>query len=241
MITNRCQTTCDRDGQLDDSRKGVGIPGEATYAAELSGFDRDALLRTGAVVHLAPARAGDEGPIGDFYRRLDDPSSFSRFFGVRREIPFSELHELTTAPPQRCVAILAWIDGDVVGVGEFHATDRPGEAEVAFAVVAAHQHEGIATLLLEDLAVIAAAVGFRRLTAVSLPTNKAMQLVFRTAGLSEQHHLGDGEATHALELTTLDGLRTASMDRATVALQAAAGDEHHGGPRPCGSGVAPLR
>jgi hypothetical protein len=31
------------------------------------------------------------------------------------------------------VAILAWIGGEVVGVGEFHATADPADAEVAFA------------------------------------------------------------------------------------------------------------
>jgi GNAT superfamily N-acetyltransferase len=214
---------------------------DGSRPADLSAFDREAILRTGAAVHLAPARAGDEEPIARFYRRLDDSSTFSRFFGIRRDIPFTELHELTAAPPTRCVAVLAWIDGEVAGIGEFHATDQPDEAEVAFAVVDAHQHEGIATLLLEDLAVIAEDVGFRRLIAVTLPSNGAMQLVFRTAGLDERHQLANGEVSYAMDLSSLDGLRSGAAARATTAGSGS-------GPRPpnrqtlaAGPSLVPLR
>jgi GNAT superfamily N-acetyltransferase len=202
------------DGPMFDA---IVVGFDGSRPADLSAFDREAILRTGAAVHLAPARAGDEDPIAEFYRRLDDSSNFNRFFGIRRDIPFPELHELTAAPPTRCVAVLAWIDGEVAGIGEFHATDEPDEAEVAFAVVAAHQHEGIATLLLEDLAVIAEHIGFLRLIAVTLPSNGAMQLVFRTAGLSEQHQLANGEVSYAMDLSSLAGLRAGAEARAATA------------------------
>ena len=55
---------------------------DTTATIDLSAFDRDAVLRTGAIVHLAPARPGDEDAIGGFYRGLDDTSNFNRSLSV---------------------------------------------------------------------------------------------------------------------------------------------------------------
>jgi RimJ/RimL family protein N-acetyltransferase len=183
-------------------------------ACDLNRLERDAFLLTGDRVHLAPAQPGDEDRIADFYRRLSDVASYFRFFTVRHAIPHAELETLTS-DPAHCLAILATVDDVLIGVGEYHveASDHD-EAEIAFAVGDHFQHQGVATLILEDLAVIAKHMGLRRLVAHTLVSNEAMKLVLRTIGLAESHRYEDGVVTFTLDLAELDGLVAAAALRA---------------------------
>ena len=120
---------------------------------------------------------------------------------MRTTIPDDELQRSTIHDVQRQVTLVAESDGAILGVGEYHAGRRGEEVEVAFAVADAHHHEGVATILLEDLALIAQAAGFRRLVAETLPTNMAMQGVFRTVGLVYRSWFEDGTMRVELDLT----------------------------------------
>ena len=124
----------------------------ATTASLLAPFERDVLLATGRAVRVRPAKPRDIERLRSFYQQLDDTSTYSRFFGLRPFIPDDELQRATVQDVDRQVTLIAESDGSIIGVGEYHA--RPGgvEAEVAFAVADAHHHEGVATVLLEDLA-----------------------------------------------------------------------------------------
>ncbi len=89
-----------------------------------------------------------------------------------------------------------------VAVARAHyARDENGDAEVRFDVEAAFQHLGIGTLLLEDLAVIALAAGFSRLTAVMEPDNEAMRTVFESVGLTTRFWSEGSQVRAELELT----------------------------------------
>ena len=105
------------------------------------------------------------------------------------------------------MTLVAEAAGVLVGVGEYHASPGAEDAEVAFAVADAHHHEGIATVLLEDLALIAQAAGFRRLVAETLPANAAMLGVFRTVGLVNRVWFEDGVVQVELDLTADDLLQ----------------------------------
>ena len=125
---------------------------------------------------------GDVERLRSFYQQLDDTSTYSRFFGLRSVIPDDELQRATVQDVHQQVTLVAESDGPIIGVGEYHA--RPGrvEAEVAFAVADAHHHEGVATVLLEDLALIARAAGFRRLVADTLPGTRRCSGCSRRSG-----------------------------------------------------------
>lgn len=187
-------------------------------AGDLHQFERDALLSTGEPVHLAPARRGDETRITDFYRALSDTSTYFRFFTMRRSIPLAELLALTNDSTGRCVAILASTSERLVGIGELHVIESGEDAEIAFAVCDDFQHRGVATLLLEDLAVIGRHMGLSHLIAHTLAANEQMKLVLRTAGLSESHTYEDGVVTFSLDLARLEGLAAAAATRADSAL-----------------------
>lgn len=187
-------------------------------AVDIRAFDHDALLANGGPVHIRPARADDQHRIGDFYHQLSDTSNYFRFFGIRRSIPEPELHALATPALPATMTLLASIGDELVGIGEFHRRQDSDDAELAFAVRDDHQHEGIATLLLEDLAVIANHVGLRRLTAVTLSSNEKMKVVFRTAGLDEHHRFDDGVVEFTIDVEHLDGLREQTKCRHEAAL-----------------------
>ena len=69
---------------------------------------------------------------------------------------------------------------------------EPAEAEVAFAVADDQQRRGLATLLLEHLAVIARANGIATFWADTLPGNSKMLRVFADAGWLAESHFEDG-------------------------------------------------
>jgi GNAT superfamily N-acetyltransferase len=164
------------------------MPGGAGISTDslLAPFERDVLLATGRSIRIRPTRPTDVEGLRSFYDELGPDSMYLRFFGQRSSIPDNELQRATVNDVDRHVALVAEFEGAIVGVGEYHAQPSRADAEVAFAVADAHHHEGIATVLLEDLAMIAKAAGIRRLVADTLPNNTAMQTVFRTVGLAHR-------------------------------------------------------
>jgi len=167
----------------------------------LDAFERDVLLATGRAVRIRAADPSDVGSLRSFYDGLTDESRHLRFFGVRSHIPERELVAATVQSPSQHVTLLVHDSGEIIGVGEYFGNDDGTAAEVAFAVTDRHHHEGVATLLLEDLATIARAAGFRHLVAETLPDNAAMRRVFRSVGLVSREWFEDGVVRVQLDLT----------------------------------------
>ena len=59
---------------------------------------------------------------------------------------------------------------------------QPGQAEIAFVVVDAYQGQGIGTILMRHLAILARDAGLKELIAEVLPENTAMLKLFRKFG-----------------------------------------------------------
>ena len=173
----------------------------------LAPFTRDVLLSTGRAVRVRPAEPDDVASLQRFYDDLSDTSSYFRFFGFRPSIPDDEVLRATEQDVGDHVTLVVDANGELIAVGEYHA--RPGgeEAEVAFAVADAHHQEGVATVLLEDLAGIAREAGFRRLVAETLTGNTGMQRVFRDVGLVHRSWFEDGTVQVNLDLTAEDLLQ----------------------------------
>ena len=180
-----------------------------------SGLLGPATLVDGRNVHIALGRAADQERLRQFFEELSDTSTYYRFFGIRRAIPDSELRGIVTQRLPDHITLLASMAGDLIGVGEYVAGERLGDVEVAFTIADAHHREGVATLLLERLALIARRCGMARLTACMLPGNADMLLVFRTVGLPEQHHFdpGDGVVHVTLDLAGVEAMTRCSIAR----------------------------
>jgi GNAT superfamily N-acetyltransferase len=169
-------------------------------------------LLTGRAAHINFATPTDLSAVQTFYDHLDDTSTSTRFFGIRRHIPIDELRATVGTSPTH-VTLLAWSDGRLVGIGEYIVTPYRLDAEVAFAVADDHHREGIATLLLERLAVIAHERGILRLTARVLRDNHDMHLVFNTVGLTAHTTDADGAVLVTLDLSSITPMRTAAATR----------------------------
>jgi GNAT superfamily N-acetyltransferase len=180
-------------------------------AAQAHGTAR---LMTGQPVEIDRAAPADLEAVRGFYARLSDTSTYYRFFGLRRHIPEGELLGVVGESAHH-VTLLASIGPELIGIGEYIIGKDPTEAEVAFAVADDHHREGVATLLLERLAVIAHDRGVLRFTATVMPGNADMQLVFRTVGLAVRSRFDDGVVKVVLELASLTSLVTASDERRT--------------------------
>jgi len=84
------------------------------------------------------------------------------------------------------VALVAVADesgGPAIAGGGRYVVLEPGKAEVAFFVVDQYQGEGLGTVLMRHLIVIARMAGIKELTADVLPDNAAMLKVFERCGL----------------------------------------------------------
>jgi GNAT superfamily N-acetyltransferase len=183
-----------------------------------------ARLMNGRPVDIAPAGPNDIVRIRSFYDRLSDTSTYFRFFGLRPALPERELEAMVTQDLPRHATLLASIGDELIGIGEFVANERVDEAEVAFAVADDHHHEGVATLLLERLAVLARGCGLERLVAHTLPGNKDMLLVFRTVGLAMRTHFEGGVVDVTLDLSSLEDLEAEADRRHQHALAASCDD-----------------
>ena len=176
-----------------------------TTASVLAPFERDVLGSTGRAIRVRPAMPHDLDGLRAFYDGLGETSTYFRFFSFRPFVPDHELQRATVHDIHDRVTLVAEAAGTIVGTGEYcRVPGHRDDAEVAFAVADAHHHEGIATVLLEDLAVIARAAGFRRLVAETLPGNQAMQGVFGAAGLVHRSWFEDGVVRVQLDLTVDD-------------------------------------
>ncbi len=69
----------------------------------------------------------------------------------------------------------------IIGGGRYVVVE-PGKAEIAFVVIDDYQGQGVGTLLMRHLAVIARKAGLRELIAEVLPENTAMRKVFDKFG-----------------------------------------------------------
>lgn len=192
----------------DASADRAGVAGDTVLAT----FDRDVLLATGRTVHIRPSRPADAPAVRDFYAHLSDRSRYLRRFGSPPES--SDDHQLLPGNDiYDRVSLLALDDSVVIGIGEYLEVGETADVEVAFAVADSHQHEGVATLLLEDLAVIARAAGFHRLVAETLSGNGPMLTVFRTVGLVEHVWHEQGQVHIEMDLSGEDLLEDRADDR----------------------------
>ena len=89
----------------------------------------------------------------------------------------------------------------VIGLGTWIRLRDPSRAEVAFAVADEFQHRGIASRLLERLAVHARGAGIERFVAQVLPENAAMLRVFGDTGFEVRRRYVGGVVEVEFALT----------------------------------------
>ena len=152
-----------------------------------------ALLTDGATIEIRPARPGDFDGVRDMHAKMSPKNLYLRFFSMSPSAAEQEARRICREPAPDHAALLAVLDGEVVGCGTYEQ-DGAGSrsAEVALAVDDDLHNRGIGMLLLEHLVALGRGRGFRAFTAETLSENAAMLRVFADAGLQAQRSLVDG-------------------------------------------------
>jgi len=147
-------------------------------------------LRNGQLVTIRAIQPEDGAQILEGFHEVDQRSLYLRFFEVKNAITEGELKYFTEVDFVDHVAlvVVADIDGKtrIIGGGRYFAYDHPAKirsAEVAFLVHDRYQGQGIATLIMKHLQVIARDSGIAQFEAEVLPENAKMLGVFSHTGL----------------------------------------------------------
>ena len=160
------------------------------------------LLANGATVSIRTARPGDLATVRDMHAKMSPEHRYLRFFSMSPFAAEQEARRVCREPAPDHAALLAWVDGQVVGCATY---ERAGagcrSAEVAFAVADGMHHRGIGTLLLQHLVLLARSRGVCTFTAQTLSSNTAMQRVFADSGLPVQRSRADGVYDFTLALS----------------------------------------
>jgi acetyl coenzyme A synthetase (ADP forming)-like protein len=174
---------------------------------------RRVVLRDGSVATVRRAAAADREAMRHFFQELSPESRRKRFFAAGE--PSARLidEQCEAADPARGVTLVAErnVDGGVrlIAVASYAALTAD-IAEAAFAVSDKFQGRGLGTLLLERLAVLAAANGFKRFQATTLGDNHDMLEVFRDSGFEIRSKSAGGCVDVQLSLTpSFDGVASA--------------------------------
>lgn len=160
----------------------------------------DIALRDGSTVHVRPIREDDEPRLLELLTTLSPHERALRFFSAGVDLAALAQHDSHVDYVQTYgLVATTGQDGRIVGHASYSRMD-PEHAEVAFTIGEEYQGRGLGTLLLGQLAEVAAANGITQFRAVVLPANFRMLGVFRDSGFPVVTHTGPDEIH--LELPT---------------------------------------
>jgi acetyl coenzyme A synthetase (ADP forming)-like protein len=174
------------------------------------------MLRDGSVGVIRSTGPTDYDDVRRFFQDLSPESRWKRFF-TAGEPPDAVVDRLCdSSDPTRGVTLVVVrsVDGQqrLIAVASYLRVND-SIAEVAFAVDDRFQGKGIATGLLERLAVLAAKAGFERFQATTLLENAAMLQVFRDSGFMIRSKSAGGCIEVELSLTPSSESVTSAEER----------------------------
>ena len=142
-------------------------------------------LRDDRPITIRALRPDDRAEMLAAIGRTSMQSLQRRFFVPKKGFSENEMAFFLNIDFESHVAIVAEIaedDRPVIVAGGRYIVVQPGQAEVAFVVVDAYQGQGIGTILMRHLAVLARDAGLKELVAEVLPENTAMLKLFNKFG-----------------------------------------------------------
>jgi acetyl coenzyme A synthetase (ADP forming)-like protein len=154
-------------------------------------WESDVVLTDGGTLRVRPVRASDEPSVLALYERLSDESVYLRFFSPVPRPTAVQLEKLTSVDYHDRMVMVAELGDEILAIARYDRSS-PGSADVAFAVADDQQGRGIATLLLEHLAVVARENGIHEFGADTLAGNTKMLGVFAAAGWISERHFDHG-------------------------------------------------
>jgi ribosomal protein S18 acetylase RimI-like enzyme len=143
-------------------------------------------MRDGRRLEIRALTPNDQSDLMAAVARTSAESLRRRFFVAKRSFTDQEAAFFVNVDFVNHVALVAVIeecDRLVIAGGGRYIVVRPGEAEIAFAVVDQYQGCGVGKALMRHLAAIAQASGLDRFVAEVLPENLPMLRLFEHSGL----------------------------------------------------------
>src|SRR5918995_2795727 len=162
------------------------------------------VLRDGSVAAVRRATPDDSVAMRQFFHDLSPESRRRRFFSAG-EVPDKLIDSLCdNTDPSKMMTLIAarqLPDGMHLIAVCMYAAINQTTAEAAFAVDDRFHGKGLATAMLERLAALATAQGFRWFQATTLPENQAMLEVFRDSGFEMRSKSDAGTVDVRLTVT----------------------------------------
>jgi GNAT superfamily N-acetyltransferase len=147
-------------------------------------YESDITLRDGTKAHVRPAGPDDRKAVVAFYERLTERSLYLRFHHLPRRTPDEELSDFDAPGHGDNLLLLAWHEERIIALASYRrSAEQEDHADIAFAVEDSHQHLGVATQMLRQLAAAARDHEIKVFQADVLDENRDMLDVLRSAGL----------------------------------------------------------
>jgi RimJ/RimL family protein N-acetyltransferase len=150
-----------------------------------TGFSAIEHLRNGLPITIRALCPDDTAEMLAAIERTGAQSLQRRFFVTKRGFSEKEIDFFINIDFDKHVALVAQIDEDgrsaIIGGGRYVLVG-PDRAEIAFMVIDAYQGQGVGSILMRHLAVLARNAGLKELIAEVLPENTAMLKLFKKFG-----------------------------------------------------------
>lgn len=142
----------------------------------------DVVLRDGSTVHIRVMDPADEAGLSTLLTSLTEESRWLRFYSVQNSTALAaEAHREANMDQAFGLVACSGDEGRVVGHA-FYAVTEEKRAEVAFTIANDFQRRGLGSILLCQLAEVAAANGIEIFEAEVVAANHSMLHVFRQSG-----------------------------------------------------------
>jgi GNAT superfamily N-acetyltransferase len=174
-------------GRVRDVREAMETPPAYPTKAE-----RDVRIRNGQLVHVRPIRPDDAAMLVAFHASLSPQSVYLRFFNFHPVLTAGEVERFTHVDYFDRLALVVLVGNRLIAVGRYDRVAATDEAEVAFVVEDGYQHQGVGTLLADELARAARVQGIRVFVADTLAENVAMLAMFHGTGFPVETHFEEG-------------------------------------------------
>lgn len=142
----------------------------------------DVVLRDGSTVHIRVMRPEDEAGLCELLNSLSEESRWLRFYCQQNRAALAAEAHREASLDHAFGLVASSGDGERVVGHAFYVAIDDERAEVAFTIANDFQGRGLGTILLGQLAEVAAASGIKVFEAEVIAANHAMLHVFRASG-----------------------------------------------------------